>query len=91
MEKRMITRKNRKPFLLYPEDPLKVNWDLFITLVLVITCLATPYNIAYGEMPSPIGVIIFSYTIDLMFLIDIIIIFHSAYYDEEFVIVENRK
>ena len=28
----------RKPYILYPNDNAKVNWDLWISLVLLITC-----------------------------------------------------
>jgi hypothetical protein len=45
----MRFRENRKPFLIYPEDEWKANWDLFITLVLVYTCVATPANIAFKD------------------------------------------
>ena len=30
-------------------------------------------------------------SIDLMFLLDILVIFNCAFYDDEFVIVQNRK
>ena len=44
---RMRRRTNRKPFLFYPEDQGKGNWDLFITLVLIFSCLQTPYRISF--------------------------------------------
>lgn len=79
------------PCLLYPEDRAKMHWDLLITLVLVVSCMTTPYRIAFGEVDEPLGWDVLSVVIDSLFLIDIIVIFNSAYYDEEFVIVENRK
>lgn len=45
--KRMTARANRKTFVIYPEDKLKATWDLFITIVLLITCVNTPWNIAF--------------------------------------------
>ena len=39
---RMRHRDQRKPCMIYPEDPKKANWDLFITIVLIYTCIQTP-------------------------------------------------
>ena len=51
---RMRARDHKVPCLLYPEDPAKENWDLFITLILLISCALTPYRIAFGEIEEPI-------------------------------------
>mmetsp|Transcript_26579 Transcript_26579/g.40570 ORF Transcript_26579/g.40570 Transcript_26579/m.40570 type:complete len:153 (-) Transcript_26579:169-627(-) len=88
---RMRARKNKKTWMLYPEDQHKVYWDLFITVILLISCILTPYNIAFGGIQEPLGWTMINFTIDGMFLIDILIIFNSAYYDDEFIIVEDRK
>ena len=88
---RMSYRGNKKEWLLYPEDSAKVNWDLFITNILFISCMITPWRIAFGEAEDPIEWKIINYSIDGCFVIDIIVIFFSAYYDEEFIIVEDRK
>ena len=36
---RMTRRDNRKMTIIYPENKAKGIWDLFMTLVLVITCI----------------------------------------------------
>ena len=85
--------KNGK-LLFYPEDQYKIMWDLFITLILMISCIITPYNIAFSsdqDGKEPIQWRVINYSIDLLFAIDIIVIFNSCYYDEDFVIVEDRK
>jgi hypothetical protein len=46
--KRMTYRKTRGKFLLYPEDRFKSFWDIFITLVLLTTCVYTPLEIAFA-------------------------------------------
>jgi len=53
--------------------------------------LLTPFNIAFGQIEEPIGWVLVNFTIDFCFLVDIMVIFNSAYYDEEFIIVEDRK
>ena len=76
---------------MYPEDPGKVNWDLFITIILLISCITTPFRIAFGGIEDPLEWVIINATIDILFLIDIFVNFFSAYYDAEFQIVEDRK
>ena len=42
--------EDRKSLLFYPNDTWKiVGWDVFISLVLFITCIATPFDMAFGE------------------------------------------
>ena len=60
-------------------------------MILLITCLLTPWRIAFGEEEDPVEWQVISYSIDLFFLVDIVVIFFSAYYDAEFQIVENHK
>jgi hypothetical protein len=46
----MSKRENRVFFMFYPEDEIKANWDLLLTLLLIVTCILTPYIIAFvGE------------------------------------------
>ena len=88
---RMRHRTSKINSLFYPEDQFKIIWDLFITLVLLISCVTTPYRIAFGEVVEPVKWKIINFTIDALFLIDIFVIFNSAYYDEDYMIIENRK
>ena len=76
--KRMKEREDRKPYMFYPEDTNKANWDLFITVVLVYTCVATPARIAFST-DETFGWKFVRILVDLLFLVDIIIIFNSAY------------
>ena len=67
----------------YPEDSYKMNWDLFIALILVFTCIMTPAVMAFDEALGIewdwiLGII------DGLFFVDCIIIFNSAYDDEDF-------
>ena len=69
-------------------------WDLFMTLVLIITCIQTPLNIAFEDFDDSSRdnfSLILDYIIDFLFLIDIIVIFNSAFYDADVELVDNRK
>ena len=87
----MTTRKVRRPWLFYPEDESKARWDIFLTFVLLLSCFITPYRIAFGELVEPIEWRTVSYACDVCFLIDMIILFNTAYYNDEFEIVEDKK
>lgn len=60
-----------------------------MTLVLLITCVETPYSIAFASNELEIDVL--SLLIDLFFFFDILIIFNTAYYDEEMEIIADRE
>lgn len=87
---RMTNRVGKVKYLFYPQDSVKEYWDLFITVVLFVTCILTPYNIAFSGIQQDIVMLLISTIIDFFFLFDIIIIFNTAFYDDEFHIVEDR-
>jgi len=74
----------------YPEDSLKANWDLMVSLILVFTCIMTPVNMAFDQDLGVAWDWILGF-IDFLFFIDTIIIFNSAYYDEDFRLHESYK
>jgi hypothetical protein len=75
---RMVQREVTKPWMIYPENPNKANWDLFVTIILVFTCITTPARMAFVEKDSG-GWVAVRWIIDIIFLLDITIIFFSAY------------
>lgn len=69
--------------MVYPENELKSLWDTFLAFVLIFTCIVTPLQIAMVEEVSTEWQII-NYLVDLLFLTDIIIIFNTAIYDDDY-------
>lgn len=47
---RMRFRQNKRALLFYPEDQYKIYWDLFITFILLASCLITPWRIAFSDL-----------------------------------------
>lgn len=86
----MKFRQNKKAFMIYPEAPWIDNWNLFISLILLFTAIVTPMRIAFVEKDDLDWKII-NGMVDLMFFVDIIIIFNTAYYDEDFKTVDDRR
>ena len=76
--------------MFYPEDSFKANWDLWLTLLLIITCVLTPYRIAF-EGESTTGRRIIDNAIDIFFLIDILFSINTALTDEDFQMSEDRS
>ena len=86
-----MKKLSKEKFLIMPDMPFKDNWDIFINLLLFFTCFVTPYRIAFIDTDNMAWRII-NIIIDLLFFADIIIIFNSAYYDEDdFKLVTDRK
>ena len=56
--------------------------------LLLFTCMVTPYRIAFSE--DDIAWTFVDYSVDLLFFCDIIVIFFTAFYDDDFVIHESR-
>jgi len=77
--------------IIYPEHKYKGYWDLFMTLILVITCILTPYNIAFYSGNEPPGLKYTILSIDILFLLDIVIIFNTVIYNEEMEMITSRK
>ena len=86
----MRHRENKKKYIFYPEDSWVDYWQMFITLALIFACIVTPYRIAFVEKDGLDWVIINGF-VDFLFLLDILIIFNTATYDEDFITIDCRR
>ena len=82
----------RKRYMIYPDNHKKEVWDLFMTIILLISCVVTPVEIAFeADISHAIqGIQIFDWAMDVLFLADMVVIFISAQYTEEYEIIDNR-
>jgi hypothetical protein len=71
---------------MYPSNKYKGWWDLFMTLVLLLTCVLTPYNIAFQKPETWLNT-----AIDILFVVDMMAAFNTVYYDIEMNMIDNRK
>ena len=56
------------------------------------TCIMTPYQLAFnGDETDNSGFMILDYILNTCFLIDIIVNCCSAYYDDEYNLIEDHK
>lgn len=76
--------------LIFPENDFYKAWDVFITVLLLFSCMITPVQIAlYEELGK--GWTTANWIIDLLFLFDIIVNFNAATYDDDFELISDRK
>ena len=76
-------KKSQERFMIFPDDPIKDNWDLIVAVLLIGTCLVLPFRIALIENDNLTWKFIIN-IVDVFFLMDIFVIFNTAYYDEDF-------
>jgi Ion transport protein len=77
--------------ILMPESKVIIGWDILILLSLTYTATILPFVIAFYEKPQHDALYKLETTIDIIFLIDIIVSFNLAYYNSNNIIVVNRK
>ena len=88
--KREIAETQQYRWLIAPENDYKAQWDIIITSVLMFSCVLTPLQMALFDELSLTWEWI-NNSIDIMFFIDMIIIFNTATYDDDFLIITDRK
>lgn len=79
--------------MIYPDNKYKNPYDLFVALVLIFSCLLSPLYIAFesDNEEKKVGWEVVNWSIDGVFLIDIFVMFFSAFYDDDFRIVDDYK
>ena len=83
---------NKKRFMVYPGNNYKeLYWDVFQSILLLVTCVLTPFTLAFSE---ELEVIVWyrqmNNAIDICFALDIILNFNLAYQDEAYAVIDDR-
>ena len=87
----MDNNKCQYKCIIQVENKWKDGWDVFISLVLVLSCVLTPLNIAFAYDKKYTAHDVIDHTIDVLFLFDIILCFNAAYITQDQEIVSDRK
>jgi hypothetical protein len=78
-------------YIIKEDNKYKQVFDMYIMLLVIYVAIVVPYRLAFSLEESKATKTI-SYVIDFSFLIDIILTFFTAYYDEpNFTEVDNYK
>lgn len=77
-------------FLLLPDSKFKIFWSYILIFRLLYTAFITPIRITFIDKIDLTWFII-DLIIDILFFIDIIITFNTAYYNSYGELITNRK
>lgn len=78
-----------KTHMLYPEDIRKVGWDLFISALIVWSVVELTYRLTFNVDPHGPW-IIWGFTVDSFFFLDIFFTFNTAVKTEDWLIICDR-
>ena len=83
-QERIVSGYATSKFMLRQNEPRKTKWDLVIIFLAIYNSFQIPFEIAFNpeKMKSP-GFIALNTSIDLVFLMDIIVNFRTTFYDIE--------
>ena len=74
----------RKPFIVYPDDLLKIYWEYFIKFVIFASYFMIPLDLAFENLRNNQAFYSSLLLLNLICCIDIIIQFISAYEDRKY-------
>ena len=89
-EERLRDVKRYDYFILLPDDPFKVAWDVINMLLVLFVSVTTPARIAFTEEDNLEWTVI-GLIVDSLFLVDLVLNFFSAYHDSELNPIDDRK
>ena len=69
-------RKKRGKCIIYSDDTHKIQWDIFIIILLIVVCTIIPWRLAFSE--DTFGWEIMYYVMDFFFLLDMIFTFFTT-------------
>ena len=71
------------PYMRHPQSSFTKATDMISTLAIIYTVIAVPFRLSFGIMPDPASFIFwFDAMVDLVFIVDIILNFRTAYFNE---------
>ena len=76
---------------MYPKNQKKRIFDIYICLLLIFSCIEIPYRLVLTQGDDDAIWQTINYFIDISFLLDIIFNFNTAYFDEDFKLIDDRK
>lgn len=87
-----IRRKANIPnYVILPNDVPKQIWDYFVSLILIYVIIVIPYRVAFVDTADTPGWVWSQFAIDVIFFIDTVLTFFTAYQDENIEYVIDLK
>lgn len=85
-------QQEKEKYLLDPESKFIGPWDVLMTLCLLFTSVFRPYQVAFNKQAiyTPVWNFV-NILLEMMFLMDMLVVFNTAYHESEFKMVKDRK
>ena len=74
--------KTHGRYIIHPNNPKKIVFDLAVGVLIVYSILAAPFRIAFDLMESP-DLLVSDIVMDSIFGLDILVTFRTAYFDSD--------
>eukprot|EP00750_Incisomonas_marina_P017131 INCI19887.1.p1 GENE.INCI19887.1~~INCI19887.1.p1 ORF type:complete len:801 (-),score=137.43 INCI19887.1:297-2699(-) len=96
LPKQRSSQKKSQPFLINVDSPFVIVWDVVLLIFIVYITFLTPLSVALDlgdlDVENPWTVLAtIDFIIDIVFIVDVVINFFSAYIDENGVEVTDQK
>ena len=86
-QKKMETEKEiNQRWIIHPENKLKRLWDIFIGILIIYSVISVTLSICFEIEPS-FGDKMMEWIVDFIFLVDIFVVFNTAFLDDEGVLI----
>lgn len=69
---------------------MKVWWDLFLGVLIGLSCLLTPYYLAFPDLYGNF-MVYFDNISNVCFILDLVISFFTSYHDDDYKLVDDLK
>lgn len=70
-----------KRWIIPPTNKTKLKWDLLVGLFIIYSVIIIPYRIGFGVDTTELPAIIFDIFVDICFLLDMVLMFRTAFTD----------
>lgn len=85
----MITKLDLRNFYIAPDAPWKLRWDGAVLAGAVLATVLAPLNLAF-DFSDSVFFLLVDIGITLLFIADIIILFHTAYVDKRRLVTDKK-
>ena len=86
-----MNERPNNPWIFSDHDTWKAIWNIVILFLVMYTVIIIPVNFAFPDLPESPGL---DYTIDILFIVDVIATFRTAYTDHnggEYIYILKRE
>ncbi|XP_003742439.1 potassium/sodium hyperpolarization-activated cyclic nucleotide-gated channel 1 [Galendromus occidentalis] len=67
-------------FMIHPDSPLRINWDIFMLVLLLINMIVIPLDVAFFASRQDTFWVVFNIFTDLAFVLDIVLNFRTGFF-----------